>query len=750
MSANKVKYPGPGCMVEFMQGNSPMQALVLEEQGGRLRLYAINRRESSMPASRLLPWSGPHVGAGLSRQRMDDILEEHKKRRAALAAEVSPLEVWELIQGEVDKASAEWMAGLVWEQPDIDQEAALGHALLAAKNHFRFAPPAFEVFPRAVVETRLQEAEAARAREVFAVTGAQFFQRLWDVHCRKRPPLSPADFPDQELTEKCKSLIFEYLVDPDATENAAVWKLLTKALPESPHLPLYLAVAWGLVPEHYNFWLDRIGFDRGESWADAWPEDCAAIRDKVGAVTRELGEENPFPPSDAAGSGGDGRSSSTAFEVLPSGRPDYPFVSIDPLSTKDRDDAFFVEKIPDGGFNARIALSCPASAWPFGSGLDKAVLRRGTSLYLPEGNEHMLPAAVGRLLFSLDAGVVRPALILDICLSAGGEALAIEPRLGLACVRDNLDLESCEAVLDDSVFPDGGPNGGPDRGPEGQTDAPDDSPLARAGRHAPMLRVAHELASLLQARRVAAGAVITERPDPEIRVQGQGEDAQVSIVNSSPVNRAHLVVGELMVLANSLLAVWARERGIPLLYRTQDVALPREFAGVWIEPHDISRVVRVLPPASLESAPRRHAGLGLAAYATLSSPLRRYADLLNQGQVVSFLRDKTPRLDAGALAALLPMVSARLDAAGQVQRFRPRYWKLLFFRQQGDKKWWDAVVAEENEAFVTISLPWAQLMVRGRRRQFDEKLYAGMRVQVRLGKVQPLLNEIQVVEAREA
>ena len=742
MSANKVKYPGPGCMVEFMQGNSPMQALVLEEQGGRLRLYAINRRESSMPASRLLPWSGPLVGAGLSRQRMDELLEEHKKRRAALAAEVSPLEVWELIQGEVDKASAEWMAGLVWEQPDIDQEAALGYALLAAKTHFRFSPPHFEVFPRAVVEARLQEAEAARAREVFAVTGAQFFQRLWDVHCRKRPPLSPADFPDQELTDKCRSLIFEHLVDPDATENAAVWKLLIKALPESPHLPLHLAVAWGLVPEHYNFWLDRIGFDRGEAWAEAWAEDGAAIRDKAEAVMRGLMEESPLPPRDAAGSTGDGQSSFTAFDKFSSGRPDYPFVSIDPLSTKDRDDAFFVEKTPDGGFDVRIALACPASAWPFGGGLDKAVLRRGASLYLPEGNEHMLPAAVGRSLFSLDAGVVRLGLILGIRLSAEGEALAFEPRLGLARVRDNLDLESCEAILDGTASLTGGP--------EGRADASDDSPLARAGRHASMLRAAHELAGLLQARRVAAGAVITERPDPEIRLQGQGEDVQVSIVNGSSVNRAHLVVGELMVLANSLLAAWAREHGIPLLYRTQDVALPREFAGVWTEPHEISRVVRVLPPASLESAPRRHAGLGMAAYATLSSSLRRYADLLNQGQVISFLQDRAPRLDAAALSALLPMVSARLDAAAQVQRFRPRYWKLLFFRQQGDKKWWDAVVAEENEAFVTIALPWAQLMVRGRRRQFDEKIYAGMRVQVRLGKVQPLLNEIQVVEAREA
>ena len=343
MSANKVRYPGPGCVVEFMQGNSPMQALVLEEQGGRLRLYAINRRESSMPAARLLPWSGPSVGAGLSRQRMDEILEEHKKRRAVLAAEVSPLEVWELIQGEVDKASTEWMAGLVWEQPDIDREAALGHALLTAKTHFRFSPPSFEIFPRAVVEARMQEAEAVRAREVFAVTGAQFFQRLWDVYCRKRPPLSPAEFPERDLAEKCKSLLFAYLVDPDATEDAATWKLLIKGLPESPHMPLYLAIAWGLAPEHYNFWLDRIGFDRGEEWADAWREDCDAVRKRIEAVTLGL-EAGGLPDRnpDADRSGREERDRPDPHNPASGNVPDYPFVSVDPSSTLDRDDAFFV------------------------------------------------------------------------------------------------------------------------------------------------------------------------------------------------------------------------------------------------------------------------------------------------------------------------------------------------------------------------------------------------------------------------
>ena len=740
MSMNKVRYPGPGCVVEFMQGNIPMQAMVLEEQGGRLRLYATNRRESSLAAARLLPWSGPSVGAGLSRQRMDDILDERKKQRAALAAQVSPLEIWELIQGEVDKASAEWMAGLVWEQPDIDQEAALGHVLLTSKTHFRFSPPNFEIFSRATVEARLREAETVRAREAFAVTGSHFFQQLWDVYCRKRPALSLAEFPEQELAEKCKSLIFEHLIDPDATENAAVWKLLIKGLPESPHMPLHLATAWGLVPEHHNFWLDRIGFDRGEAWAEAWQEDCAAVRAKAGAVMLALEEGAGLEARAPAAAGvrrkehGLTDSQSAVFTAA----PDYPFVSVDPANALDRDDSFFVEKKPEGGFAAHIALACPAVAWPFGGGLDKAVLRRASSLYLPEGDEHMLPAAVGRSLFSLDAGADRPALVVSVHLADNGETLQVTPRLARVRICDNLDLESCEEALG---LPPKTDNSAP---------AAEDTALLRAGKHALMLRAAMELAGLLQARRIAAGAVITERPDPEIRLHARDESVEVTIVNHPPVNRTHLLVGELMVLVNSSLAVWARDRGIPLLYRTQDVALPREFAGIWTEPHDISRVVRALPPASLENAPRRHAGLGLAAYATLSSPIRRYVDLLNQGQLVSFFHDGVPRLNADALTSLLPMVSARTDAAAQVQRIRPRYWKLLFFRQQGDKQWWDAVVTEENDAFVTIALPWAQLLVRGRRRQFDEKIDVGTHVQVRLGKVQPLFNEIHLLEVREA
>ena len=63
-------------------------------------------------------------------------------------------------------------------------------------------------------------------------------------------------------------------------------------------------------------------------------------------------------------------------------------------------------------------------------------------------------------------------------------------------------------------------------------------------------------------------------------------------------------------------------------------------------------------------------------------------------QVLHYLQDGAPRWTRDELVTMLPILSARLDAVGQIQRFRPRYWKLLYFRQQGDKVWWDAVVTE--------------------------------------------------------
>lgn len=689
-----VRYPGPGCIVEYMEGNVPQIALVTEEQSGKLRLLLPNRRETRLNANRLLPWAGPVLQLS-GRDASVQALEAHRTRREALAADIDMLDVWEMAQGEMERATAQWFAELCADNPDVDTVAAYGRALLACKSHFKFQPPNFEVYSAQTVQARLAEQEAVRQREALIMGGAAFFRLLWEVHCKKRtlPLADSGDWPAAAIQERLKGMLLQRVADPECTEDDILWRTLVKGLPDVQHLPLHLAMAWGLVPPHHNFWLDRADYAPGNAWADVF----AAASARVTAAAEA--DEAPLL--------------------------EYPFVSIDSATTRDVDDAFYVELLADGGKRLYLALACPAACWPFDEPLDKAVFQRATSLYLPEGTYHMLPDALGTDSFSLVAGKVRPALCVRCDLAADGTVIGCEPLAVRVRLAANLSFDDCEAVLES-----GGVNPA--------------TPFTE------QLALGEALARQRQEARVTAGAVIMDRPDPKITLLGAGADVSVRLEETPPTPRAQMLVAEMMILASAACAQWGQERNIPLLYRTQDVVIPREYAGVWTAPHDMARIIRALTPSCLETEPKPHAGLGVTAYTPVTSPLRRYPDLVNEAQIVSWLKTGTARLDASALESLLTPLNIRLDAAGQVQRFRPRYWKLLYIRQHGDKHWWDGVVTEENDAFCSVSLPREQIFVRGRRYLFSDRVYPGQNVQVRLGKVNPLYNEITLLEVTEA
>lgn len=696
-----VRYPAPGCIVEYLEGNAVQIALVLEEAAGKLRLFLPNRREMRLAAGRLLPWLGPlHEGAP-SKDEMVRLLESHKSRREEAADAVPVAELWDLAQGEVEAAPARWFAELKEDSPSTDLVAAYGRALLACKSHFRFQPPDFQVFDAATVERRLAEQKAREEREALVAGGAAFLRLLWEIASGKRPLPTPeeraseaAPWPAPEIAARLKALLRARMIDPESQEDEALWRLLSKGLPEAPHLPLQLLMAWGELPPHHNFWLDRAGYAPGDDW---WKDHAAE--------TRQLASGAP----------------ADALELC-----ELPFISIDSASTRDVDDAFYLEELPSGGWRATIALASPALAWPFGSPLDKLVLHRATSIYLPEGDCHMLPEQLGAGAWSLLAGETRPAFCLRLTVDSAGLAGPCELFSARVRLAANLNYADAEAVLDGRLSPDA---------------------ANPASAHAHQLRLGLGLARARQEARLAAGAVVMDRPEPQIILEGQGRETRVRLSCPEPTPKAQMLVAELMILASAALADWGQANHLPLLHRTQDVALPHEYAGIWSEPADMARVMRALIPSTLEVQPRPHAALALARYAPVTSPLRRYPDLVNEAQALHMLATGKPRWDASELSALLEQISPALEAAGQVQRFRPRYWKLLHFRQQGDKVWWPGVITEENEAFATVSLPLQGLLVRGRRKLFDERAAPGAPVMVRLGKVQPLYNEIQILEA---
>lgn len=693
-----VRHPVPGCVVEYLEGNAVQIAVVTEEVAGNLRLLLPNRRETRLKSSRVLPWMGPLLTVGEGKEENIRALDLHKKKREDLLASISLEEGWELIQGEEQRVSALWFAELLEQSPSADLVAACGRALLACKTHFRFQPPDFQVFSADIVEKREQEQKARIEREKLLTSGNALLRLLWDVACQRAALPGPEDGhgtqASQESIEKIEKILWARMLDPENSCNEADWRLLSKGLPDVPHLALQLLTAWGKTPPHYNFWLHRADYAPGDTWWEAFRpevEHLAASAENTGLEASSL-----------------------------------PFVSIDSASTKDVDDAFHVQR--DGAdYLVTLALALPAWGWPFGSPLDRLVLRRATSIYLPEGDCHMLPEILGTGAFSLLAGEKRPALCIELRVDARGACKACRPFLALVSLAANLNYGDCQAVLD--------------AGEQGAQSG------NAAAAHASQLALALELARKRQAVRIASGAVIMDRPEPEIVLEGHGPDLHVDIRKGLQPSDAQMLVAEMMILASAAVAQWAGEHSLPMLHRVQDVALPREYAGIWSSPQDMTRIMRALIPSSLEIQPRPHAALGLAAYTPVTSPLRRYSDLVNEAQIMHYLRNGSPLWNTDSLADLLGSLSLALDAVGRVQRFRPRYWKLLYFQQQGDKIWWPGIVTEENDAFVSVCLPDQAIFVRGRRRLFDDKVYPGMAVQVRIGKVHPLYNAISIVES---
>ncbi len=704
----------PGSVVEFLQDNEAHIAWVLEEAAGRLRLLTRTRREVKLPAARLLPWSGPDYPPGATREEIQHRLEALEARRREIMSEVNALELWDMAQGEVERAPAEWFASLLWQEPGSNELAAMGRALINAKTHFKFQPPDFEIHPADKVEAKLSKGREDKERESVISGGHQLFTALWGRIKSGQPPLPAGGGPlpesrnlDPEVAARLREVLLAQVAGRSSSggEHDALgkfWESLKKSLPDIPHLALQLAQAWGVLPPHYNYQLDEVGYAWGDEWADAFAGEIAAQKEQFAALALSAEQGAAVDPT--------------------------PFVSIDAATTRDIDDAFFVRpaELPDGGagYLAAITLARPTLAWDFGAELDREVMSRVTSLYLPEGSGHMMPETLGTGLFSLTEGAPKPALVAEFLLDARGEIVETRPRLTWVKIARNVTYETAQAALE-----------------AGPQDPAGDEQICLAGK----------IATLLFERRLERGAVVIERPEPSVELEEPGAEGEVRvrIQTRQPSPDAELLVSEFMILANCGLACWAREVGVPLLHRTQDIALPTDAQGVFRDPVDIFRVVKLLASPVLECTPRRHAALACEAYATLTSPIRRYVDFLNMAQVQAFLATGAPRLDRSQLEALIPLLSARIQEVGQIQRFRPRYWKLAYLAQNRRERF-PAVVVDESGPYPTLSLPDVQITVRLPRNMLGDKVYPGMAAEVVFGRIDPLTNELKVLEAREA
>jgi len=151
-----------------------------------------------------------------------------------------------------------------------------------------------------------------------------------------------------------------------------------------------------------------------------------------------------------------------------------------------------------------------------------------------------------------------------------------------------------------------------------------------------------------------------------------------------------------MILANWLCARFLKESGIPSIYRGQEE--PRE--NILDEKSDslflIYKQRRLLGRTQLGTEPRPHSTLGMDVYTAITSPIRRYLDLIVQRQMIHALKGKCCPYTKEALNHIAIILEEAYRKANFLKQNRVRYWLLKYLEQK---------LAEETEALVLERLP---------------------------------------------
>jgi len=270
---------------------------------------------------------------------------------------------------------------------------------------------------------------------------------------------------------------------------------------------------------------------------------------------------------------------------------------------------------------------------------------RATSIYLPEQRIPMIPPTLSESTCSLIVGEKRRALSFLVRIDAEGKIQEYQILPSIIQVEQRLSYETADQLLEE-----------------------EEEELA----------VLQRIVQKLFQRRVESGAFFIPRPERVIRVSREKE---ISIYKRDRESPSQKIVSELMILANSLAALLVKEKGIPAIYRGQ--AEPRDKIPPInkFDPLQAYRLRRIMNRVEMSTRPLRHAGLGVEAYLTLTSPIRRFYDLLIEKQILEFVRGGKVS-SKEELEEIAAKVGPAISRAGLVEELTEEYWVLRFLEKK--------------------------------------------------------------------
>jgi exoribonuclease-2 len=324
-----------------------------------------------------------------------------------------------------------------------------------------------------------------------------------------------------------------------------------------------------------------------------------------------------------------------------------PVITIDGQLTTDFDDGLSIEEIGDH-YRLGIHISDVGHFIKKGDIIDQEAIARGSSIYMLDRKIPMLPACFAEDLCSLKAGELRPAISVMVELSRFFEIIDFEIIPSLIRVKQQLTYYDVNMIAED------------DR----------------------EIGILYGIAKNFREFRFSRGAVQITLPEINIWTNGAGELTINRVRRESP---GRMLVAEIMIMANWLMARFLAKQDAPAIFRSQPEPRGRLYKGNegtlfqnWMQRKLLSRYV-------LGQEPEYHSGLGLEAYVTATSPIRKYYDLVTQRQIRAILGLEEP-YSIEEIERIIQLLEQPVSCVLKIQNSRHRYWLLKYLEKRINQK----------------------------------------------------------------
>ncbi|MEL6351383.1 MAG: ribonuclease R family protein [Cyanobacteria bacterium J06627_28] len=428
---------------------------------------------------------------------------------------------------------------------------------------------------------------------------------------------------------------YALLGDESSQKNAAQDTLKALGQEKSPAAAFDFLVALGIWDQHENLALRR------RQIPTQFPEEIAAQVEKI--LTD--------PPEEA----GTKRVDLTHLKLY----------TVDDESTREIDDGLSCETLANGQKKLWIHIADPTRWINLGDLLETEARKRCTTVYLPTGTIPMFPFELAAGPMSLVQGQVCHALSFGVVLAEDGsvEDYSIQPSLVKPTYR--LTYEDADEMIELGVQAEG-----------------------------ELLAIAH-LAKTRLSWRKSQGAINIQLPESSIKVV----DDTITI-DMLEASTARDMVAEMMILTSEIAARYGEDNDLPLPFRSQpQPELPSEEELMQLEAGWVrdSAIRRCMTRSEMGITPARHATLGLDRYSQVTSPIRRYTDLMGHFQIKAHLRGDDLPFTPTEMPEIIASVSNAAYEGMMVERQTKKYWAIEYLKRLDD---------------LNPGQPWDVIMVR--------------------------------------